>query len=95
MKKLFAVLVMMCFVLTVSVLSFAQVPSTTALEKAIENSTGKGGDTKPTDKPNADKMKAKEEKAVKGRGVQDTVSTEKAAAETAAEEKAKAALPKM
>jgi hypothetical protein len=100
MKKLFVVLVMVCFVLSVSGLSFAQVPSVTTLEKAVENPSLKGGDTKPAAKLDAGKMKAEEEKAATAKGAQDTVSTEKSAAEKAViektvEEKAKSGLPKM
>jgi hypothetical protein len=99
MKKLFMVLVMMCFVLSVSGLSFAQVPSATAVEKAIDNPTLKGGDTQSAAKPDANKTKAKKNKA-DNKAAQDKVSKEKASAEKAAiekaaEEKAKAALPKM
>jgi len=61
------VLVAMSFVLSVSGLSFAQTPSTTAQEKASDNATFKRGDAKPTAKPNADKMKADKEKAAKGK----------------------------
>jgi hypothetical protein len=103
MKKLFVVLAMVCFVFSVSGLSFAQTSSTTALqkaEKAIESSTSKETDTTPTAKPGADTLKTEGEKTAVEKGAHDKVSTEKTAAEKsalekAAEEKAKSALPKM
>jgi len=61
MKKLGALLVMMCFVLSVSGLSFAQSPSSTVQEKASDNAAFKRADTKPAAKPKADKMKTEKE----------------------------------
>jgi len=88
MKKLVVVLVAMSFVLSVSGMSFAQTPSSTAQEKASDNATFKRGDDKPTAKPNADKMKADKEKAAKEKGAQEKTSKEKATKEKAAQEKA-------
>ncbi len=87
MKKLVVALVVTSFVLSVSGMSFAQTPSTTAQEKAGDNATFKRGDAKPTAKPNADKMKADKEKAAKEKGAQ-KASKEKATKEKATQEKA-------
>ena len=81
------VLVAMSFVLSVSGLSFAQTPSTSAQEKASDNAAFKRGDAKPTAKPNADKMKADKEKAAKEKGAQ-KAPKEKATKEKATQEKA-------
>ena len=81
------VLVAMSFALSVSGLSFAQTPSTSAQEKASDNATFKRGDAKPTAKPNADKMKADKEKAAKEKGAQ-KAPKEKATKEKATQEKA-------
>jgi len=94
MKKLVVVLVAMSFVLSVSGVSFAQTPSTTAQEKASDNATFKRGDAKPTAKPNADKMKAGKEKAGKEKGAQEKTSKEKATKEKASQEKAGKGNPK-
>ena len=85
MKKLVVVLVAMSFVLSVSGMSFAQTPSSTAQEKASDNATFKRGDDKPTAKPNADKMKADKEKAAKEKGAQEKTSKEKATKEKISE----------
>lgn len=100
MKKFIVVLVMVCFVLPVSGLSFAQTPSTTAQEKASDNATFKRGDAKPTAKPNADKVKAEKEKAAKAKGdtekaAKGKVDKEKATQEKAVKEKGKAAQDKV
>ena len=87
MKKLVVVLVAMSFVLSVSGLSFAQSPSSTALEKASDNAAFNKGDAKPTAKPNADKMKADKNKAAKEKGAQ-KAPKEKTTKEKAAQEKA-------
>ena len=86
MKKLFVVLVVMSFVLSLTGMSFAQSPSATAQEKASDNATFKRGDAKPTAKPNADKMKADKEKAAKEKGAQ-KAPKEKATKEKATQEK--------
>ena len=88
MKKLVVVLVVMSFVLSVSGLSFAQNPSTTAQEKASDNAAFNRGDAKPTAKPNADKVKAEKEKAVKEKSAQEKAAKEKEMKEKAAPEKA-------
>ena len=95
MKKLGAVLVMICSALSVSGLSFAQTPSTTATEKASDNAAFKRGDTKPTAKPNADKVKAEKEKAAKEKAAKGKAEKEKATHEKAAKEKGKAAQDKV
>ena len=88
MKKLGAVLVIICLVLTVSGLSFAQAPSTTAQEKASDNATFNREGAKPTPKPNADRVKAEKEKAAKEKSVDQKAAKEKASKEKAAQEKA-------
>jgi hypothetical protein len=88
MKKLFVVLVVMSFVLSLTGMSFAQSPSATAQEKASDNATFKRGDVKPAAKPNADKMKAEKEKAAKEKGAQGKAAQEKVTKEKAAQEKA-------
>jgi len=88
MKKLVVVLVAMSFVLSVSGLSFAQTPSSTAKEKASDNATFNRGDAKPTPKPNTDKMKAEKEKAAKEKGNAEKTAKEKGQKEKAAQEKA-------
>ncbi len=90
MKRLVAVLVMMSFVLSVSGLSFAQSPSSTALEKASDSATFKRDDIKPGAKSDAEKMKTEKEKAVK-----EKVEKEKTVQEKAVKEKGKAAQEKM
>lgn len=88
MKKLGAVLVMICFVLTVSGLSFAQNQSTTAQDKASDNAAFNREGAKPTPKPNADKVKAEKEKAVKEKGGNPKAAKEKVEKENATQEKA-------
>ena len=88
MKKLVVVLVAMSFVLSVSGLSFAQSPSSTALEKASDNAAFNKGDAKPTAKPNADKVKAEKEKAAKEKGDKEKAAKEKVEKEIGAKEKA-------
>jgi flagellar motor protein MotB len=88
MKKLFVVLVVMNFVLSLTGMSFAQSPSTTAQEKASDNASFNRGDAKPTAKPNADKMKAEKEKAAKEKGAQGKAAQGKVTKEKAAQEKA-------
>lgn len=103
MKKLFGVMVMVCFVLSLSGLSFAQSPSTTAQEKASDNASFNRKDAKPAVQPDAAKMKAEKEKAVKetgekgktaketgeqGKAVKETAEKGKAAKGTAEKEKA-------
>ena len=100
MKKLVVVLVAMSFVLSVSGLSFAQSPSSTALEKASDNAAFNKGDAKPTAKPNADKVKAEKEKAAKEKGdkekaAKEKVEKEKGAQEKTVKEKGKAAQDKV
>jgi hypothetical protein len=100
MKKFAVVLVMMCFVLSVSGLSFAQTPAPSALEKASDNAAFKKGDTQPAVKPNAEKMKTEKEKAVKEKGEKEKASKgkvdkEKATQEKAVKEKGKAAQEKV
>ena len=100
MKKIVVALVAVSFVLSVSGLSFAQTPSTTALEKASDNAAFNKGDAKPTAKPNADKVKAEKEKAVKEKGDKEKaakgkVEKEKGAQEKAVKEKGKAAQDKV
>jgi len=51
MKKIVVVLVMMCFALSVSGLSFAQSPSTTAQEKASDNAAFNRKDANPPASP--------------------------------------------
>ena len=87
MKKL-VVLVAMSFVLSVSGLSFAQSPSSTALEKASDNAAFNKGDAKPTAKPNADKVKAEKDKAVKEKGDKEKAAKEKATKEKTTQDKA-------
>jgi hypothetical protein len=87
MKKHVVVLVAIGFVLSVSGLSFAQNPSTTAQEKASDNAAFNKGDAKPTSKPNADKMKTDKEKAAKEKGAPEKASKEKETKEKAAQEK--------
>jgi hypothetical protein len=100
MKKLLVVLVMMCFALSVSGLSFAQSPSTTAQEKASDNAAFNRKDAKPAGKSNAEKMKGEKDKAVKETGekekaVKGKVDKEKATQEKAAKEKGKTAQDKV
>lgn len=100
MKKLVVVLVVMSFVLSVSGLSFAQTPSSTAQEKAGDNATFNRDDAKPTAKPNVDKVKAEKDKAVKEKGdkekaAKEKVEKDKGAQEKAVKEKGKAAQEKV
>jgi hypothetical protein len=88
MKKIAAVLVMICFVLTVSGLSFAQTPSTTAQEKASDNASFNREGAKPTPKPNTDKVKAEKEKAAKEKGGNQKAAKEKVEKEGATPQKA-------
>ena len=62
MKRLGILLVIVCFVLTVSGLSFAQTPAPSALEKASENAKFNKEDAQSTTKSNADKVKAEKAK---------------------------------
>jgi hypothetical protein len=100
MKRFVVVLVMMSFVLSVSGLSFAQSPSSTALEKASDSATFKRDDVKPGAKPDAEKMKTEKEKAVKEKvekekAAKGKVEKEKATQEKAVKEKGKAAQEKV
>lgn len=88
MKKIAAVLVMICFVLTVSGLSFAQTPSTNAQEKASDNASFNREGAKPTPKPNADKAKTEKEKAAKEKGANQKSAKEKVEKESATQQKA-------
>jgi hypothetical protein len=88
MKKLVVVMVMVGFVLSLSGLSFAQSPSTTAQEKASDNAAFNKGEAKPVAKPNADKMKAEKNKAVKEAGEKEKGTTGKVEKDKAAQEKA-------
>ncbi len=88
MKKLLVVLAVMSFVFSLTGMSFAQSPSTTAQDKASDNATFKRGDAKPTAKPNANKMKAEKEKAAKEKGAQGKAAQGKVTKEKAAQEKA-------
>ena len=99
MKKI-VVLVMICFALSVSGLSFAQSPSTTAQEKASDNAAFNRKDAKPAGKSNAEKMKGEKEKAGKETGEKEKaakgkVDKEKATQEKAAKEKGKTAQDKV
>jgi hypothetical protein len=99
MKKI-VVLVMICFALSVSGLSFAQSPSTTAQEKASDNAAFNRKDAKPAGKSNAEKMKGEKDKAVKETGEKEKaakgkVDKEKATQEKAAKEKGKTAQDKV
>jgi hypothetical protein len=96
MKRIVAILVMICFALSISGLSFAQAPSTTAQEKASDNAKFNRKDAKP----NSEKMKAEKEKAVKETGEKNKeakgkVEKEKTTHEKAAKEKGKAAQDKV
>lgn len=100
MKKLFGVMVMVCFVLSLSGLSFAQSPSTTAQEKASDNASFNRKDAKPAAQPDAAKMKAEKEKAVKetgekGKAAKGTAEKEKATLEKAGQAKGKASQEKI
>jgi len=88
MRKLGVVLVMAFFVLSVSGLSFAQTPSTTATEKASDNAAFKRGDSKSTPQPNADKVKTEKEKAAKEKAAKEKAAKEKAGKEKAKQEQA-------
>ena len=88
MKKMVVVLVMICFALSVSGLSFAQSPSTTAQEKASDNAAFNRKDAKPAGKSNAEKMKGEKEKAVKETGEKEKAAKGKAEKEKATHEKA-------
>jgi len=99
MKKI-VVLVMICFALSVSGLSFAQSPSTTAQEKASDNAAFNRKDAKPAGKSNAEKMKGEKGKAIKETGEKEKaakgkVDKEKATQEKAAKEKGKTAQDKV
>jgi len=99
MKEI-VVLVMICFALSVSGLSFAQSPSTTAQEKASDNAAFNRKDAKPAGKSNAEKMKGEKDKAVKETGEKEKaakgkVDKEKATQEKAAKEKGKTAQDKV
>jgi len=100
MKKIVVALVMICFASSVSGLSFAQSPSTTAQEKASDNAAFNRKDAKPAGKPNAEKMKAEKDKAAKETGEKEKATKgkaekEKATHEKAAKEKGKAAQDKV
>jgi hypothetical protein len=100
MKKFAVVLVMMCFVLSVSGLSFAQTPAPSALEKASEKAKFNKEDAQSAPKSNADKVKAEKEKAVKEKGEKEKAAKgkmdkEKATQEKAVKEKGKAAQEKV
>jgi hypothetical protein len=100
MKKFFVVLVMICFALSVSGLSFAQTPAPSALEKASDNAAFKKGDTQSAVKQNAEKMKTEKDKAAKETGEKEKaakrkVGKEKATQEKAVKEKGKAAQDKV
>jgi len=88
MKNIVVVLVMMCFVLSVSGLSLAQSPSTTAQEKASDNAAFNRKDAKPAGKSNAEKMKGEKDKAVKETGEKEKAAKGKAEKEKATHEKA-------
>jgi hypothetical protein len=100
MKKMVVVLVMMWFALSVSGLSFAQSPSTTAQEKASDNAAFNRKDAKPAGKSNSEKMKGEKQKAVKETSEKDKaakgkVEKEKTDHQKAAKEKGKAAQDKV
>jgi hypothetical protein len=100
MKKLVVVLIMICFALSVSGLSFAQTPAPSALEKANEKAKFNKEDAQSAPKPNTDKVKAEKEKAVKETGEKEKaakgkVDKEKATQEKAVKEKGKAAQDKV
>jgi hypothetical protein len=88
MKKLVVVLVMICFALSVSGLSFAQTPAPSALEKASEKAKFNKEDAQFAPKSDADKVKAEKEKTAKEKGVQEKASKEKVAKEKTTQEKA-------
>jgi len=100
MKKLAVAMVMMCFVLSVAGLSYAQSASTTAQEKASDNAAFNRKDAKPAGKSNAEKMKGEKEKAVKetgekGKAAKGKAEKEKTTNKKAAKEQGKAAPDKV